>query len=185
MLLLGFLLCLTCVAASLLRLRAVLRPSALDLGVIAERTTTADFAERLRRALRACPDATWEAGLAQALAYSGLARTALLNEALVELSFRIDRFARVPRVCANVAMSSSWLFASLSLRTTLLAPTPVAWPEAALAVVDLVATGVAASVLCLAIGGEARRLSRSQKGAADRLIDAIERLDTAPGASML
>src|SRR5215472_10634881 len=118
----AMLMALGCAVASALRLRLALVPTLLEPGRLVEalrgdagKAKLAALAEAVARA----PGAEWEQGLLEAVRGPREARTALINEQLLELDWRLERWARVPRACASIATSSGFLLAALFMRAAL------------------------------------------------------------------
>ncbi|MBK6690936.1 MAG: hypothetical protein IPG50_01805 [Myxococcales bacterium] len=112
----------------------------------------------------------------------------MLSEHLLELDYRFERWARVPRVCASIASSTGLLFATWAMRAAL-GSAPALGDEAfngaveaaigqALAVVGVGAVG---TIACIAVVYEARRLGRARRSAFDQLTRRLEVLLALPG----
>ncbi len=124
------------------------------------------------------PGLAWERGLWAAFACNDPAeRSALLHEELLELQWRAERWARVPRVCASISTSTGFLFASLALIQGLSAGAGGALPDVGHAVVpalDTLSISVAGASFCIAVHMRARRAAREWVRGVDRLIDRME-----------
>jgi hypothetical protein len=185
-----------CVLASTRRLWFAANPTALHPEeVVASLGRAPDRAalERLRDAVANEPAADWEQDLLAALAESRVeARVALVNEQLTELDLRMQRWARVPRVCASIATSFGIMLGTLVLRNGLAAASDLTGEigeRFVLAVLNdamSVATfGVVGTAFCIAAHSQARRLTRARLQAVDRMIETLEAAaedGRAPGA---
>jgi hypothetical protein len=170
------------------RLRYVLAPTALDPGVI-ERTLSAWKSTkspllRLETAVTRVPEAEWETALVSALRSPEGIRTGLVNEQLTELDHRLQRWVRVPRVCASICTSSGFLLAAAVLRVALGGSEPVSGGEAVDAAVfqaiNVASVGLAGAAFCIAIQMRARRAAASKAEAFDRMVLRLERETEAP-----
>ena len=138
----------------------------------------------LREVVAKLPDADWERELLAALASPVDVRAALVNEQLTELDYRIQRWSRVPRVCASIATSFGFMLASLVLRNGLAADTgELSSDVAELVVRGLVgdallvgAMGLVGTAFCIAAQSEAKRIARARMRGADALVDRLESL---------
>jgi hypothetical protein len=132
----------------------------------------------------------WERALTEAFAFPRGARAALINEQLSELDYRAQRWARVPRVCASVATSTSFLLASLALREGLATAAILgedargsALDHVVISGLNVATIGLAGAAFCIAIQMRARAAVRSQLESADALVERLEFLeDTHKGA---
>ena len=140
----------------------------------------------LRRVAAALPDADWERDLLDALLESrAAARVAGVNEQLTELDLRLQRWARVPRVCASVSTSFGILLGTLVLRNALANAPDLSGELGELFVRDVLhdaltvaACGIVGTTFSIAAHASARRMTRARLEAADRM---IERLEVAAG----
>ncbi|HZU84138.1 MAG TPA: hypothetical protein VE987_14515 [Polyangiaceae bacterium] len=169
-----------CVLASARRLAAAVEPTGLDPTLLlraVEDSGGPNERARLREAIVACPRAAWEAALWDALAErDDAARVALVNEQLTELDWRARRWERAPRVCASVATSAAFLFATVAvIRGLGDAPAPDAW-SALLPALNALAIGVAATAFCVAVHVRAARDVRARLVATDRLVERLQAL---------
>jgi hypothetical protein len=180
----------TCVAASARRLwfathATVLHPDDVlaFLGRSPDRLALAELRERVE----AVPDADWERDVFDALAEPREeARAALVNEQLTELDLRLERWARVPRVCASVATSVGILLGTLVLRSGLAGAADLTGDLGELFVrqllseaISVVAFGIVGTAFCIAAHAHARRMTRELLTAADRMIERLEALAAA------
>lgn len=176
---------LTCVLASARRMWLASNPTALhpddlvaSLGRLPDRLSL----ERLRKILATKSDAGWERDLLDALsAPCADVRVALVNEQLTELDLRMQRWARVPRVCASLATSIGILLGTLVLRNALAAAPDLSGDLGELFVRDVlgdaiavVAFGVVGTSFCIGAHAQSRRMERVRLEAADRLIETLE-----------
>lgn len=166
--------------------------TALDLEIVEQRLAKspdrAAFVARLRAVVAAEPDAEWERDLFAALDAPERARAGLVNEQLTELDYRIQRWARVPRVCASIATSFAFLLASLVLRQGLVDAGELPSDVGELMVRGLVgdaftvaAMGMIGTAFCIAAQSEAKKLAKRRAAAADKLVERLEGLPEAPG----
>lgn len=146
------------------------------------RAPRAEMLARLEDVVARVPDADWERELlVAARAEPEAARAAFVNEQLTELDYRIQRWARVPRVCASIAASGGLLLATLVLRKGL-ASAEALPPELAELVLrglvgealTVVALGVTGAVVCITAQGQAKRLATDRATSADRLVAGLE-----------
>lgn len=164
-----------CVLASARRLVFAVDATSLDPTLLARAFESADAAGRraLRDSLTARADLAWEHDVFAALAEpSAAARDAALEEQLIELDWRCQRWGRVPRVCASIATSAGFLFASVALMQGLAAPAgeSPAVRAALFAALDALVVGIAGTVFCAAVHLRTRRVSRDRLAATERLV---------------
>lgn len=164
-----------CILATARRLAWAVAPTALDAGVLSEqlRARGDGTANALRAAALARPELGWERDLFEALGASdAAARDALVDEQLLELDWRVRRWSRVPRVCASIATSAGFLFASLALLRGLASPD--ADVNASLfSALNALAVGMAATSFCAAVHLRTRRLPAERFAATERLIESL------------
>jgi len=178
---------LACVFASARRLWFAANPTALHpddvvdfLGKSPDRAALG----RLRDAIANVPEADWERDLVEALSATPVeARVALVNEQLTELDLRMQRWARVPRVCASVATSFGILLGTLVLRDGLANAPDLSGELGERFVRDVLsdaisvaAFGIVGTAFCIAAHAHARRMMRARLAAADRMIEKLEGL---------
>jgi hypothetical protein len=152
-----------------------------------ERSRAQAAIDALREAIAKEPAAEWERDLLSALDTKDPdARAALVNEQLTELDWRIQRWARVPRVCASIATSFGFLLATLVLRRGL-AEADLTGDVGELIVRGLVGDaltvavfGIVGTAFCIAAQNSAKRLAKRRLDAADRLVEHLETY-TSPG----
>jgi hypothetical protein len=112
----------------------------------------------------------------------GQARDAGLNEQLMELEGRADRWSRVPRVCASIGTSAGFLLASIALVEGLGLPDgeegtgAAAIQGAMFSALGALSLGIAATSFCVAVHVRAARVSRERRQAIDELVERLERL---------
>jgi hypothetical protein len=165
------------------RVWLVANATALDPGV-ALGELRAGGIDRLRAAAEREPRADWERELLDAVASSGgrEEREARVGEQLTELDYRIQRWARVPRVCASISASTGFLLATWVLREGLVGFGPTMSADVAelfvrgligdaLAVVGF---GFVGTAFCVAAQRHGRRIARARLRAADELVEALE-----------
>ncbi len=187
---LAALVALACAAASARRVwfaahATGLHPADVD-EAIAMSTDRGEAIAKLRTLVAKEASADWERDLLAALDAPAAARAALVNEQLTELDYRIQRWARVPRVCASIATSFAFLLASLVLRKGLVDAGDLPSDLGELMVRGLIgdaftvaAMGMIGTAFCIAAQGEAKKIAKRRMVAADKL---VERLETSAGA---
>ncbi|MBV9949232.1 MAG: hypothetical protein JOZ69_20450 [Myxococcales bacterium] len=128
---------------------------------------------RLQAAVARDPRATWEQDLLRALAADDPAlRDALVNEQLGEYDWLARRWGRVPRVCASIATSGGFLFASVALLRGL-ADTEPDTGATLLAAVNALSFGIAATSFCVAVHLRTQSIVRERLATVDRLVGAV------------
>ena len=104
-------------------------------------------------------------------------RTALVNEQLTELDWRISKWAAVPRICARITTSFAFLLAALVLRNGL-ADTEDITEGAMFALVGqgltVVFLGFMGTTFCIAANRSARTAARARLEAADEVVERLE-----------
>ena len=173
-----------CVAASVRRLAVAIAPAHFDVRVLLEHLGRGDASQsfvEIEQAARADRRAEWFAALFDALEHRGAARTALVNEQLTEIDDVLQRFARVPRVCASLCTSAGFLLAALSIRSSLDSPEVLAEATRAAALrdavtsaIDIAAIGICGTAFCIAVHVTARRAWRASHADIDRLVERLE-----------
>ena len=140
--------------------------------------------DALRELVAKEPSADWERDLLGAMGAPPEQRVALVNEQLTELDYRIQRWARVPRVCASIATSGCFMLATLVLRNGLAADTS----ELSSDVEELVirglvgdallvgAMGLVGTAFCIGAQSEAKHIAKARMKGADRLVERLETL---------
>jgi len=189
----AILVALACAAASGRRVWLAANATALHPEVIADalgRTKGAGAIARLRALVATMPDADWERELLDALAAPPELRVALVNEQLTELDYRIQRWARVPRVCASITTSAGFMLGTLVLRNGLATDTTELSSDVAELVIRglvadallVAAMGIIGMAFCIGAQAEARRIAKGRTKGADRLVERLESLVERPGA---
>jgi hypothetical protein len=181
------------IGASVRRLWFAANPTALHpdevvaaLGPSPDRAAIA----RLREVVRGEPAADWERDLFEALdAPNENARVALVNEQLTELDIRMQRWARVPRVCASVASSFGILLGAMLLRRGLAdsADLPVELYEMFVRdllfdALGIVGFGLAGTMFSIVVHAHAKRMARERLAATDKMIEKLEAAAARPSA---
>lgn len=156
----------------------VIAPTPLDPELVGRAVVDAPGVERLRGALAARPDLAWERQVVDAACTTDPAnREALLGEPLSELDWTLDRWDRVPRVCASVASSVGFLCATVSVIEALALPSdadtgPVLGRVLA-AALGAFTVGLVGTSFCAAIHLRTRGLAKARAAAADRLVEQL------------
>lgn len=162
-----------CILACARRLAWAVAPATMDLRLVVRSVGARGMnASLLGAAIGEAPEVAWERQLFAALDRSDPAeRNALVSEELFELQWRVERWARVPRVCARIASSSAFLFASMALIEGLSALRTFENVGAAVSpALDALCIGLAGASFCVAVHVRARRAVRGWLVAADRLV---------------
>jgi hypothetical protein len=176
---------LVCVAASARRLWFAATPTVVHpndvLEMLGKAPGPAEI-ERLKAAVEGEPDADWERDLLAAItATPAEVRAALVNEQLTELDLRMQRWARVPRVCASIATSVGILLGTLVLRAGLAAAgaDDVVIDETLVRgilsdAISVVSFGIVGTAFCIGAHTHARRMTKARQEAADKMIEKLE-----------
>jgi hypothetical protein len=177
---------LACAAASARRVWFAANATALhpeDIHAALARAKGPEAIAALRELVANEPDADWERELLDALTAPVAHRIALVNEQLTELDYRIQRWARVPRVCASIATSFGFMLATLVLRKGLAdtGDVPVEVGEMVLKglVADALmvgAMGLIGTAFCIGAQSEAKRIAKGRSVGADKLVERLEEL---------
>jgi hypothetical protein len=175
-----------CVLASLWRLAVAVAPISFDAGELRRAVTGPRAIASLRAALGAEARAHWEQDLFAAFAeHDGGQRDALVNELLTEVDGLTGAWSRVPRICASLATSCGFLFASVSLlRSWGGAQAPPAIGLAIVSAVDAFSIGVMAAAFCVVIHVRAARAARDSLSAIDRLVERMQSVSEPLGATV-
>ncbi len=183
---LAILVALACAAASARRVWFAANATAIhpeDIVVALERGQGEGAIEHLRALVAGEPTADWERDLLEALAAPAAQRAALVNEQLTELDYRIQRWSRVPRVCASIATSAGFMLATLVLRQGLADSGEMPVEVGEMIVNGLVGDaltvgimGMVGTAFCIGALTEARRIAKARTAAADRLVERLEAL---------
>jgi hypothetical protein len=170
-----------CVWASARRLAWAVAPTSLDPRLLVQALGTRR-GELARSTLRAALDAGgatgWERDLLDATAEPDEGRSsALLNEQLSEFEERAGRWGGVPRVCARLATSGGFLFATIALLQGLAAPADDALADglhaALMSALGSLAVGIAGTSFCVAIHFRARKARTERAAAVDALVQRL------------
>ncbi|MEA2751039.1 MAG: hypothetical protein QOI41_5182 [Myxococcales bacterium] len=177
---------LACAAASARRVWFAANATALhpeDIHAALAKARGPEAITSLRALVANEPDADWERDLLDALTAPVAQRIALVNEQLTELDYRIQRWARVPRVCASIATSFGFMLATLVLRKGLAdtGDVPVEVGEMILKglVADALmvgAMGLIGTAFCIGAQTEAKRIAKARSVGADKLVERLEEL---------
>jgi hypothetical protein len=187
----AILVALACAAASARRVWFAANATALHPDEVVKALAGAkgpEAIESLREVVAKEPTADWERDLLAALGTPAELRVALVNEQLTELDYRIQRWGRVPRVCASISTSGCFMLATLVLRNGLAADTSELSSDLVeLFVKGLVgdallvgAMGLVGTAFCIAAQSEARKIAKARMKGADRLVERLESLLEAP-----
>lgn len=181
---------LACAAASARRVWFAANATAIhpeDLHAALAKAKGPDAIVALRALVASVPAADWERELLDALTAPVAQRIALVNEQLTELDYRIQRWARVPRVCASIATSFGFMLATLVLREGLAdtGEVPVEVGEMILKglVADALmvgAMGLIGTAFCIGAQTEAKRIAKARSVGADKLVERLEELLAPP-----
>jgi hypothetical protein len=166
---------LACIAASTRRLWFVTHATAVHPEDLL--AAGVDLLARLR-AVSSRPEGVWERDLVAALDTKPVdARTALVNEQLMELDHRIGRWALVPRVCASIATATGIMCGTWILRKGALTAEIIDENLVRRVLADAVAVaclGIAGTAFCITAHTRARRLTRERQAAFDKIIERLE-----------
>ncbi|MEO6420026.1 MAG: hypothetical protein ABIP39_11490 [Polyangiaceae bacterium] len=173
-----------CIAASTKRLSFAIAPTFLDTPMLVQALRTGLPPKALRQAIADSPEADWERAVMEALDQPEAARNALLNEQLSEMDYRLQRWTRVPRVCASIASTSGFLLATVALTEGL--NDGVALDSGTLVhdAISSVTLGIAGAVYCVAAQFRARTEVKDRLAATDKLIERLERSVAAADADI-
>ncbi len=181
-LLFAFVVAAGCAIASGRRLWLAAHPTRFDPRALREGLPADDPLTAFRALAEADPAAAWERDLAEALTAPADVRPALVNEQLGELDANLERWSRVPRVCARVSTSFALVLATLALRRGLTDPRALTPDVQALVLhgfvgdaLTIVACGLAGAAFCVAAHTQAQLLVRERRQAADKLLERLER----------
>jgi hypothetical protein len=161
-------------------------PAFLDVPTLLQGFRTGLRPLALAEAIADVPEADWERAVLDAFTQPEAARNALVNEQLGEMDFRLQRWSRVPRVCASVASTGGFLLATLALTTGLSDGVPLdSGGTLVNDAIGAVTFGIAGAVFCVAAQFRARDEAKERLRAADKLIERLERLAEADTAVRL
>jgi hypothetical protein len=180
-----------CALASARRLAWAVAPTFLDAGMLSEALGSDDagaLCRKLGDAIGADERLRWEHDLFEAFASPDRrTKDGLLNEQLLELDGGVQRWARVPRVCASIAMSAGVLFASLALLRGLAvaAEGETGGIQGSLGPALCALTiGMAGASFCIAVHVRAARVLRERLAGTDRLVNRLEALARVRGRAV-
>lgn len=134
--------------------------------------------DRLRELAEHDARADWERDFFAALSNEDeKVRTALVNEQLTELDWRISKWATVPAICARITTSFAFLLAALVVRNGLADQTDFG-EEAMRALVGqgltVVFMGFVGTTFCIAANRAARAAAKARLEAADAVVERLE-----------
>jgi hypothetical protein len=172
---------LACAAASARRMYYATHATAWHPSLLLEAIgTQPDHATvvRLRALAEKDANADWERDFFEALAKDDeTIRTALINEQLTELDWRISKWASVPRICTRISTSFAFLLAALLFRSVL-AETEDFSEATMFALVGqglvIVFLGFAGTTFCIAANRMARTAAKERLKAADAVVERLE-----------
>lgn len=180
------LIALACAAASARRVWFAANATALHPDQVCDALAGADSARSIaavRSLIGRDPSADWERDLLDTIDAPREHRAALVNEQLTELDYRVQRWSRVPRVCASISTSVGFMLATLVLRTALADTGEVPIEVGELLIRGLVgdaltvgAMGIVGTAFCIGAQTEARRIAKARVAGADRLVEQLEGL---------
>ena len=159
---------LLCVAASARRLVFAMAPTYLRVPLLLDALGSGLSIEVLASAIADEPGADWERAVLDAMGQPAALRTALLNEQLGELEYRVQRWARVPRVCASIATSSGFFLATIALTVALGDRGALAADALASRAFGSVALGIAGGAFCIAAQIRSQRAVKELLVATDK-----------------
>jgi hypothetical protein len=160
-----------CCVASARRLAVAVAPTSLDPKLLLDALSREDARTwpRIRDTLLAL-GVPWESDVVAAFTLdSEAAREACLDEQMLELEWRSQRLSRVPRVCASIATSAGFLFASVAVLHGLSDPEPDT-TRTLMTALNSLTVGVAGMSFCVAVHLRARRVLRERLASIQRLI---------------
>jgi hypothetical protein len=166
---------LACIAASTKRLSFAIAPTFLDVPTLVQALRAGLRPKALTRAVAEIPEADWERAVLDAIEQPQAARNALLNEQLGEMDYRLQRWNRVPRVCASVASTGGFLLATLALTEGLSDGVSLDSGTLVHDAISAVTLGIAGAVYCVAAQFRARGEVKDRLAATDKLIERLER----------
>ncbi len=125
------------------------------------------------------PSAEWERDLLDAFGAPQELRVARVNEQLTELDYLVERWSRVPRVCARFATTFGFMLATLALRKGLGGPLPTDPGELFVRglvgeALTVISTGLIGTAFCVGAHAEAKRIARARMKGADELVEWLE-----------
>jgi len=161
-------------------------PTSFDAGELRRAVTGQRAMASLRAAVGAESRAQWEQDLFAAFAEHDVRlRDALVNELLTEVDGLTGAWSRVPRICASLATSCGFLFASVSLlRSWGGVQAPPALGLAVVSAVDAFSIGVMAAAFCVVIHVRAARAARDSLSAIDQLVARMQSVSEPPAVTV-
>jgi hypothetical protein len=167
-----------CVLACAFRLAWAVAPSSLDAGLLLQRLDgwDAGMEKAIETSLGSSPSLAPDQGLWAALACrDATERDALLNEELLDLRWRAERWARVPRVSASIATSTGFLFGCIALIEGLSNPATLQdVGRAVTPAIDSLSVSIAGASFCIAVHMRAGRAAKQRLAAMERLVDRLQ-----------
>jgi hypothetical protein len=171
-----------CCVASARRLAVAVAPTSLDPRTLLDALSGEDA-----RTWPGTRDALvglhipWESDVVAAFSLHAEAeREACLDEQMLELTWRSQQLSRVPRVCASIATSAGFLFASVAVLRGLSDAEPDT-TRTLMTALNSLTVGVAGMSFCVAVHLRARRVLRDQLAAIERLIGRLRVLAAGSG----
>jgi hypothetical protein len=168
---------LLCVLASARRLVWAVAPTPLDPALLASALgrDPVEPAEKLRAVVATDPALAWEEALFAARAEERAdVRDAALGEQVTELEGRAARWARAPRVCASVASSAGFFFATVVVLQGFTVSDAAGGADAERATLfralDALALGIAGAAFCGAVHLRARQAAAARSAGVDALV---------------
>ncbi len=171
---------LTCAWASFRRLQFAISPVNLDPATLLK-VLRKEGRDALVQALASQGPDSWEHELLLAVQSPKNERAVYVNEALSELDQRAQRWARVPRVCASIASTTSLMLAAVAMRiglTSAMESTDddlgAALNATVIAAMNVAAIGIAGALFCVSVQMRARRVVKERLEATDKLVERLE-----------
>lgn len=122
--------------------------------------------------------ADWERDFFTALTHEDeKVRTALVNEQLTELDWRMAKWASVPRICARITTSFAFLLAALVLRNGLADQSDFSEETMRALIgqgITVVLLGFCGTAFCIAANRTARVAAKARLEAADAVVERLE-----------
>ncbi|MGH7268925.1 MAG: hypothetical protein ACREJ3_00715 [Polyangiaceae bacterium] len=168
----------TCVAGSTRRLARAVAPMQIDPRIIVsalEAPSGDDLWDGLPRALEQASGLVAECEFFLAFAIADdRGREARTEELVSEIEGKSCRWGRVPRVCASIASSAGFLFATMALTRALALPasdTRTAVRGVLNEALGALAIGIAGASFCASVHVRAGRVARERMSAVSRLVE--------------
>jgi hypothetical protein len=164
-----------CIVASLRRLARAAAPLSLNVEELCIALTNAEAGRRLRVALADTSEAEWTRDLFTTfLERDTGVRDAQINELLTDLEGKRAGWSRVPRVCARVAASAGFLFATILFLRSLAVADTASLASAIVPAINAFSIGIMGAAFCIVIHSRAVRADRESTLAIDHLIQRME-----------